>query len=96
MPKVFSCRAECADDINKFAKTLFDKGIIALVEQRTLWLSTPNGPYFAGEMKAQFTLDMELEQLRDLMREQEDAHVMYQSLRELDWNTNKFERDHDL
>ena len=94
--RVYSFRTEYPVDINLFAKTLFEKGHVVLIERLPLWLMGSDGPFFAGEEKVQLTTYLPLEEIQKLMDQQIDAHIMRQTLRELSWNENKFDRDFNV
>jgi hypothetical protein len=93
---VFSFRAECPHDINLFAENLTAKQIQFTIRAKDLPLASPRGPRWMGDCAAEVTVDLTLEEMRTLMREQIDTHVMIQSLRELPLDQNSLDRDHTV
>jgi hypothetical protein len=90
---VFSFRAECPHDINRFAETLTAKHIQFTIQARDLPLDFPKGPRWMGDCAAELTTDLTIGEVRQLMNEQHDAHVMIQSLRDLPLDQNSLDRD---
>jgi hypothetical protein len=88
--KVFSFRAEWTIDIAEFRALLKRRGYSSSSYECTEVLLP------MGESGAELTIDLSLEQLRSLMRQQQGSHVMIQTLREVPLNENSLVRDHTI
>ncbi|MGO4801149.1 hypothetical protein ACEN2T_17865 [Pseudomonas sp. W22_MBD1_FP4] len=83
---VFSFRAECRLDVDKFTLAVDQSGIASKV------LIHPDAEGFP-DVKVEAEFDTTLEQLRAILRNQSDSHVMIQTLRALPLVSNSLERD---
>lgn len=89
----YSFRAECLDDVKNFQRVCAIAGIAATfrVEPGVFQMpEPPSGP------EVQMETDVPLEQLRVVMRQVVDGHVMLQTLRACPLSENSLERDYDL
>lgn len=93
---VFSFRAECEHDMATFANALRAKGIAFEMDVSNLPLMVRGELRESPDMKAELKADMTLREVRLAMAEQEDAHVMIQSLRELPLSENHLGRDNSI
>jgi len=84
---VFSFRAECRLDVDKFTRTVDQSGIASTVRIHPDADGLPD-----VDVEAEF--DATLEQLRAILRVQSDSHVIIQTLRELPLVSNSLERDY--
>lgn len=83
---VFSFRAECRFDVDKFTHAIDQSGFASQVRIH------PDADGFPDvEVEAEFGATPE--QLRAILREQSDSHVMIQRLRELPLVSNSLDRD---
>lgn len=84
---VFSFRAECHYDITTFRSIMAESGFRFHMREEPLTL---------GEYAAELRTDLTLDEIRNIMRTQEDSHVMIQTLRELPLDQNGLERDRSV
>ncbi len=85
---IFSFRAECKKDVTVFANYCSNSGIIA-----SLKIFPVSGfPDVIVEMETSTTL----EELRSILDNVQDGHVMYQTLRQTPLAENKLNRDDAL
>jgi hypothetical protein len=92
--KTFSCRAELQADVEKFVETMrvYQPDFSARIEPHPLQM--PDGSIQqVPDVKAEFQSTFDLEEVRDIMREVLDLHVMIQSVREQPLGVNSLERD---
>jgi hypothetical protein len=94
MPKVktekFSFRAECLADVALFITATVEHG-----QPGSLMNFRCNTADF-GEVLGEFDSTMSLEDLRGVLREIEDSHVLMQTLRQLPLAQNSGERDFNV
>lgn len=84
---IFSFRAECLLDADKFTHAVDQSGLTSKVRIH------PDTDGFPDvDVEAEF--DATLEQLRAILRAQADSHVIIQTLRELPLVSNSLERDY--
>jgi hypothetical protein len=86
---VFSFRAECRHDADAFIRAAEQVGIAA---NATIHPDTSGLP----DVDVEATFDANLEQLRAVVRQVHESHVMLQTLRELPLADNTLERDYNL
>lgn len=93
----FSFRAECTPDVERFCKriSLLAPPIFKVSTTR-LTISVNGEERATGEVAVEVETTLDLECLRDTMRQVVDGHVMLQTLRELPLAKNQLERDYDL
>lgn len=92
--KTFSFRAECQYNIDALRQNLVFERRVFTLDAVPLPLCGEGGTTIAvPDMAATLVIDMPLENLRNIMRLQEDSHVMVQSLRECPLDQNSLERD---
>ncbi|HEJ2342317.1 TPA: hypothetical protein ACWLUJ_006161 [Pseudomonas aeruginosa] len=85
----YSFRAECDEDALQFLANAEANGFTV---QGTVIPDTSGLP----DVDVEIQTDATLAQLQDLLRRQQDAHVMLQTLRQEPLNDNSLERDYDL
>lgn len=85
----FSFRAECDGDAVPFLATAEALGHTV---HSTVHSDTDGFP----DVDVEIQTSASLEQLQEVLRGMEDAHVMLQTLRQLPLETNSLERDYDL
>jgi hypothetical protein len=95
---VFSFKAECPDDLGLFRQSLNRHGhpyrsYRYLVEPLLLPpIPGEDEPRDFGDRAVEIEIDLTIEQLRDIMKEQPDSHYMVQSLRQMPLAENSLER----
>lgn len=90
----FSLRAEFGQDVEQF----YDRVIATnpqIFTARSIPLFFKDG-LTSGEVAVEMRTTLGLEDLRNILREQIDSHVMLQTLRELPLSQNKCERDYSI
>lgn len=87
--KVFSMRAECAEDAEGFFKAVQDAGIRLNCTVNKDGTGLP-------DVDVEFHADASIEQLRDIIRRITDGHVMLQTLRPVPLAGNSLERDQSV
>lgn len=85
---VFSFRAECIDDVEKFLKEAEAVGITSPLKV------VPDKTFPDCEVEIQS--NQSLEYLREAMRRVTDGHVMVQTLRQVPLDKNDLKRDRSL
>lgn len=83
---MYSFRAECAADVDNLNNALTASGLAATL----LYYPDPVYPDINVEIETDAALDV----IRSIMREVDDGHVMYQTLRAVPLAQNTLERDH--
>lgn len=86
MPQLYKLRAECNDDFNCLVQRLVSTPGFSLMG------AVAEGPF--PDVEATFKSKLDLEALRDIIRQIPDGHVMLQTLAPADQYTG--ERDYDL
>lgn len=86
---VFSFRAECHHDANAFIRAAELTGIAAS------WTTHPDASGFP-DVDVEASFDTDLEQLRSVLRQVPDSHVILQTLREQPLADNTLMRDYDI
>lgn len=81
----FSCRAELEQDAELFVETI--KGALPIDVVRTVYLGM-------GEVAIDIESSVDIEALREVLRNQTDAHVMLDTLRPVPLSENMLERDY--
>jgi len=84
--QVYSFRVEVGEDFDLFLKNAQEQGHVVEVDLRLTDRRMP-------EQHVQIQVDLPLEGLRDLMRLQEDSHLMVQTVRPLPMSKNDLSRD---
>lgn len=93
-PRTFSFRAEWRGDTIAFRQLLAQRGHAFSFKEMPHLLQVRTGkPIDVGEPKVEIQADLTLEQMRDLMREIPDSHIMLESMRELPLDKNPLSRD---
>lgn len=93
--KVFSFRAECVYDVDVLRHRLIHERKPFTMDVQPMLLIDSGGREMAlPDCKAEIVIDMSLQQLRDFMYQQQDSHVMTQSLRQCPLNENSLDRDY--
>jgi hypothetical protein len=91
---VFSFRAECQHDVTEFQKTLRNLNHVFQLTTHPLLLDIRNGKTLdIGELKVELEIDLTLIQVREIMFQQIDTHVMVESLRAVPLAENDLSRD---
>ncbi len=83
---IYSCRAELLQDAELFVKTI--KGSLPVDVVQIVNLSM-------GEVAIEIESTAEIETLREVLRDQIDAHVMLETMRPIPLSENMLERDHN-
>lgn len=86
---VFSMRAECADDAEGFFKAAQDAGI-------RLSSTVNKDQTGLPDVEVEVYADASIEQLRDILRQITDGHVMLETLRPVPLAGNSLERDESV
>ena len=84
--QVYSFRVEVGEDFDLFLKNAQEQGHVVEVDLRLTDRRMP-------EQHIQIKVDLPLEELRALMRLQEDSHLMVQTVRPLPMSKNDLSRD---
>lgn len=85
--KIFSFRAECLVDVQRFKAQCEKLGLASILSARE-----GVAPDVGVEMETAASLEI----IQDVMRSVVDGHVMRQTLRECPLSENSLERDYDL
>lgn len=86
--KIFSYRAECQADVERFHQACALRGLTAV------W--TTHASTIGPDVEVDLQANASLEDLRQILRNQVDSHVMLQTLRECCLAANTLERDHTV
>lgn len=86
--KTYSFRAECLEDVKRFHGECLKAGLIAELQAK------PDDQF--PDVDVELYTGASLENLRNVMRQVIDGHVMLQTLRECPLAENPLERDYDL
>ena len=91
----FSCRLECTEDFTRFIIAASkNKVLICTSELHHVYLEGREYPL--PDCEVEFTCDVDLEAVRDIMRSVDDLHVAIQSLRPVPLKENSLDRDYDI
>lgn len=85
--QTFSFRAECLPDVEAFFEVLKEAGVVSELET--------HGADGFPDVCVQIRAEASLAQLRELMLEVVDGHVMVETLRAVPLDQNSLERDLD-
>lgn len=86
---VFSMRAECSVDFNRFMELAKQNG---LVVEHTVRPDPDGFP----DVEIEFASDSTLANIADVIRQVPDGHTMLQTLRPVPLADNSLERDYDI
>ena len=85
---VFSMRAECAVDVERFAHVAFGRGLQIELRSNVMDPALP-------DVAVEFLTPASREQVLEMLNEVEDSHVMQQTLRACPLAQNSLERTYD-
>jgi hypothetical protein len=89
---VFSFRAECDHDVQLFVQNLTAKHLTFKIDVRADPLDLGGKLCWMGDMCANLSIDKSIDELRTIMEEQEDSHVMTRTLLEGSIEENRSKR----
>lgn len=84
----YSFRAECPVDVERFQKEAAKAVLVRTLTSKT------DAPF--PDTAVEFQAEASLDELRDVIRNVVDGHVMLQTLRQCGLACNSLERDYDL
>lgn len=92
--QIHSFRAECAYDVTRLRELLLSRKIEAVVSEYPCPLVDDLGREIdVGELMVEIKCNITVDQLRDLMYELIDSHIMTQTLRAVPLDKNPLTRD---